>query len=129
SADTTPEAALHELQFLVLHLGEARGAGFQLDFPARHFSPRRDPCAARLQFVIEIAVLAANFADVVERAPVNGGRTELAYRALMLLRRIALVAGEAVTWIERIELGHQPVAIHLRKDGSRGDGEIDAVAF
>src|SRR5262245_65625641 len=60
SADAPPEAVLHELKLLVLHVGQALAARFQLGFPAHHVLARRDSRPPRLQVVKKLAVLAAD---------------------------------------------------------------------
>ena len=41
----------------------------------------------------------------------------------MLRRAIALVPGESIAGIGRVELAHHPVPRHLGEDGGGGDGE------
>jgi hypothetical protein len=47
----------------------------------------------------------------------------------VLLDRIALVVGEAVSRVKRVKRAHHGVALDLREDGRRGDAGGLGVAF
>src|SRR6185436_337226 len=114
--DALPQPVLEQVELAVFHLREAPGTSLDLCFPCRDFRAARELRAARLQLVVELAVLAAELPDVVERAPVYRTRADAAYRVLVRGGGVALVARETVAGIDGVELGHQPVAIDLRHD-------------
>src|ERR1035441_6500938 len=67
-------------------------------------------------------------ADWCEGAAVQGAGTQFAQLLAMLWRAVALVRGQAVAGVLRVQFAHQAVAVDLGDDGGGSDGERERVA-
>ena len=67
--------------------------------------------------------------DASKGQAVNRGGAKSADRFHMKRTAVTLVAAEAVSWMNPVQLNHQPVTGYLGYDRGRSDGEAEGIPF
>ena len=99
------------------------------DLPRLELLKTRDRLKLLFQAVEDRVVFSPQFADEIERTPVDRARAESAHRVLVCRRAITLVAGKTVPGIGAVHRVHEAVSIDLGDDRSTGNRKIDPIPF